>query len=371
MRYAVLLLVFATALPVRADAPRLPEDKAQQICERVLALANSGTLEGSILPFERPTDAEVAKWKEDRKARGESYFEYPEAKLFADLDGNGKASPVYRLQGLGTCRNFTIVDVDAIAQGRVSYSPYEPGYIGVGDLMAIADDDDLRWAGWGNTEYLLNIMGEPIVLSGRVGLSSINLSLVSWFRERRKRPLCSFEPTHEIVQTVAVSEDDQLCRAALRPERVTVKMEPGSEAVAAMLRKQFGGGVYQVSLTSVDLNRDGVVDRIARGVLSSGAGCGRDGITTFSDLSSDLNSVLDTPLHNVLRHSPWGPLPYGATTEDIVAKIIQFRGKPYILGETPGGVGVYSVWGNIKKQWCEIPQRPLFRIKKLYPPRFE
>lgn len=371
MRFAILLLVLAIALPVRADAPRLPAEKAQQICERVLALANSGALERSVLPFDRPSDAEVANREEERKTRGEAHFEYPEAKLFADVDGNGKSNLLYRLQGLGTCRNFKIVDAGAITQRRVSYSPYDPEYIGVGGLMAIDKDDDLRWAGWGNTEYLLNVMGEPLVLSGRVGLSSMNLRLVSWFRERRKRPLCSFEPTHDIVQTVAVSEDDQLCRAALRPERIAAKMEPGSEAVAAMLRTQFGGGVYQVSFTSVDLNRDGVVDRIARGVLSSGAGCGRDGITTFSDLSSDLSSVLDTPLHNVLRHSSWGPLPYGATTEDIVAKIIQFRGKPYILGEAPGGVGVYSVWGNMKKQWCEIPQRPLFRIKKLYPPRFE
>lgn len=370
MRYAILLLALVAALPLRADAPRLSEDKAQRICERVLALANSGKLESSILSFERPSAADVVKWEEDRKARGETHFEYPEAKLFADLDGNGKPSRLYRLQGLGTCRNFTIVDVDAIAEGRASYRPYEAGYIGVGDLMAIESDDDLRWAGWGNTEYLLSILDEPIVLSGRVGLGRDNASLVSWFRERRKRPLCSFERTGEIVQTVAVSTDDQLCRATLRPERLAVKMEPGSEAVAVVLRKHIAG-LGHVSLASIDLNRDGVVDRIARGVSSSGAGCGRDGITTFSDLSSDLSRALDTPLHRVLLRNSWGPLPYGAKTEDVVAKIIRFRGKPYILGAAPGGVGVYSVWGDTKQQWCEIQQRPLFRIKKFYPPRFE
>lgn len=370
MRFTTLLMVALAVQSVHAGAPRLSGDKAQQICERVLALANSGTLESSTLPFERPSAAEIATWEEERRTRGEAHFEYPEAKLFADLDGNGKPSLLYRLEGLGTCRNFIIVDVEAITQGRVSYSPYEPGYIGVGDEIAIDADDDLRWAGWGNTEYLLHILGEPVVLSGRVGLGRDNVSLVSWFREGRKRPLCSFERTGEIVQTVAVAADHQLCRAALRPKKITVKMEPGSEAVAAMLRKQIAG-IDQVSLTSIDLNRDGVVDRIARSVSSSGAGCGRDGITNFSDLSGDLSSVLDTPLHNVLRHSSWGPLPYGAKTEDIVAKIIQFRGKPYVLGEAPGGVGVYSVWGDAKKQWCEIRQRPLFRIRKLYPPRFE
>lgn len=371
MRFAVFLIALLAALPVRADGPRLPEDKAQQICERVLALANSGTLESSILPFERPSAAEIATWEEERKTRGEAQFEYPEAKLFADMDGNGKPSLLYRLLGPSTCRSFTIVDADATTQGRVNYSPYDPGYVGVGDAMAIDSDDDLRWAGWGNAEYLLNVMGEPIVLSGRVGLSGMNLSLASWFRERRKRPLCSFEPTHEIVQKVAVSEDDQLCRAALWPNRFAVKMEPGSEAVAAVLRKQLGDGIYQVSLASLDLNRDGVPDRIARGVFSSGAGCGQVGITTFSNLSNDLSNVRDTPLQVTLEHDSWGPLPYGATPEDVVAKIIRFRGKPYILGAAPSGVGVYSVWGDAKKQWCEIQQRPLFRIKKLYPPRFE
>jgi hypothetical protein len=351
-----------------ASAAPLSAAKAAEVCGQVLNLANAGKLGNSVLPLQHLTADEIAKWEDVRRAAGSGMIAYPDGKLEYDWDGDGRANLLYRLVGGGTCHDFTFVD----AANAASINPYsEIGqlpYLAVGDAFAIEADESLRWAGWGATEYFAEIAGEPVIVTGQLERAPNKLTLVSWFAEGRKRPLCSFERTSEIVQKVTFSKDGKLCRAARNPRALQVRMAK-SDAVAQMLRS--GHLVDSASVVRLDLDSDGRTDSIALGVYSSGAGCGRDGISSLYPLSKDLTRVLDTSLRKVLESREWGPLPYGSPFEELAAKIIRFRGRPYIVGSTPNGIGVYSVWGGSAKQLCDINQRPLFKIGKVYPLRFE
>ncbi|NOT40844.1 MAG: hypothetical protein HOP13_10150 [Alphaproteobacteria bacterium] len=366
---AYLALLAPIALSASAEEPKLSPEKAEHICSSVVALANAGRLQQSIKTTTRLSQDELEAWSAlytPNRSKFPMWMGTPDEKLVVDFDHDGQPDTLYRFVSIGTCRIGTLAKADdgrKYAESRSS-SFNEPLYVGVA-----AEDDELHMVNWSGIDYFAEIEGEPVVVTGNLRSERQWISLVSWFGTGRQQPLCTVEPTHLIKQAIGLSRDADLCRAATHPKSLIVRME-SSDGVGAMLR-QAGHRTDAASIASVDLNRDGKLDQIARGEYNSGAGCGRDGITTFYALSDDRTRALDTDLQKTLIQNKWRPLPYAAKYEDLLAKLIRFRGKPYIFGAAPTGVGIYSVWGNQKKQWCEIRQTPQFRVRKFFPPKFD
>lgn len=350
VRYAILFLTLAAATSARADAPRLSADKAQQICERVVQLANAGELETAVVPFAPAHKPEDWTWPGHTQTVAD--------RLSVDFNRDGKIDRLARVVNSGPCVEREIVNLD------------DPSSTTAYITLPSGEEDDLRWAGWNEDDHFLFVDDEPVVVTAKLGSWRSSMSLVSWFGEGRKRPLCSVLATGDYENSPVASETDQVCRAVVAERTDLKRWQDADETVLDTIRER-NRWTSNAFVLRIDLNLDGSRDVLALGTYDAGVGCRPDGVSSIYVLSDDRSLVVDSKLQSALSeghdgHGKWGPLPYGRHLTDRYPRIFKFSQKPYILAPSSGGTSVISVWGNKRRKWCTIKQTPKFRIVRYH-----
>lgn len=350
MRLVLCAIILTATIGSSVAEPLLSRKKANAICERVLSLANAGKLGRYALPFTRLSEVEQAPWRDS--------FGYVSPAISFDLNADGAAEYIGTVYTGGSCYSDKLVVLRGTAIAAASqYLPFTE--------IEVEQDELLRWAKWGARSYLMQIEGEPIVVSGRLDPEETKLHLVSWFREGIERPLCAFTATGAVTSRVVESANDGVCRAVARGKVSLDAWERAPQAAEDALRTPLHAD--EVYRRHLDVNMDGTDDEIALAVRHSGAGCGSLDVglraLTANGVSAS-NSALDRLL---LKAS--GRLRYGKSVPDFYPRLFTYAHRPYLLGRGDGGVLVSSFWQNTPKQWCRIQQTPQFKIQKFYPPR--
>jgi hypothetical protein len=296
-----------------------------------------------------------------------------------DVQYKGRKRTFATIRGGGTCGSCNILDVDA------DVSTAYP-----------ADDEEqrLRWADWGNCDYLLWEQGEAIVVTGSFGHGRSRAVLVSWIApDGGKRPLCYLKTEREAAAKVVKAEDPGLCNAVLDGKEDSPPWEGPVSISGSSKQSRFSASAGLVA--AMDLDLDGKPDLVARLEYDSGAGCGyhhewlehvaadeadpaNEGTPPLSWKDFDLEDggeaklggtyeIQDSPLSRLLA---LGTATFRCRDRGSLfrLKLLSYRGKPYVLGHgEAASAQVLSLWGGEPKTWCEYELLPVHSIDVFYP----
>lgn len=328
----------------------LPEERARQICAETLDLLNTGQLKARIVRGSRaPTLQEKAAWKDP--------FTWLGSIQEIDYRRNGTVHRLAQRMSMGTCSSGDLVDLDRIGPPLPDYP-----YIGVGpDQMNL--DEDLRWVSWGGVDSFAFIAGEPVIVTGDLDGDG-DATLVSWFGEGAKRPLCTLKRTGQLASHPLVQRNPKLCAAFVKGQVAPVTWGP---LVPVVPLRVMDCNLIDARLTPADLNEDGIEESVAPTGCSSGAGCGGD-FMWLAVYTADWRYVRDAPLNQLLDQAsrwrgydpPW-PAPWADTS------LFLFEGQPYFTGLTGTVARVSSVWKNTLEEWCTFDLLPQHQIGKYIP----
>jgi uncharacterized protein len=343
---------------MRFGSAWLTAERANAICQNVLAAANDGSLARRFTSFDplNPSDEEANRYL--RRA------DLPDTYHINDIlrfEQHGRTRTLGRVLGGGTCSACEIVDLLAEVQQD-----------------ALPEDDEqehLRWASWGTCDNLLFVEGEPILVKTQ-NHSRSSIALVSWIGpDGATRPLCGLAPMEdEFTAVTLLSRNKKLCETVAKNRLDAVPWKPG-EGVTPEERTLFER-FDKKSSAEIDLNMDGRVDRIQLFDYASGAGCGHYNQWLYAAPSGGDRS--DTvALQESLRELR-GPLEGAWSAQSMYTgagaiRLFRYEGKPYVLarGEArreESGNALYSTWNNRRETWCEYRYVPKHTIRLIYPP---
>jgi uncharacterized protein YecT (DUF1311 family) len=343
-------------LPISANAvQQLSPKKAKAICKERLDRRNSGqTIK--FMEFSPISEEEHEKW--DKLQAG--YLPFLGNILEVDYNHDGKKERLASIVFPGSCTSSEIIDLDKyIAKIDSDFIGSSGNYIGFSD-EEVEEDKDLRWASWGSDDSFTFVQGEPVVISGS--------GLISWFGEGWKRPLCSFERAGKIKVRIKENLNKSLCEAVKSGQVKPVLWEDLEITHNILGAEKQHGDIDKASKVFIDINNDGTKDRIAHLSYVSGAGCGYF-VQWIVALSQDDKSVPDSPLNQLLEKIHGPIIQFDEPEQWRSVQVFIFDGKPYILGNGPYGIGVYSVWNNTLKQWCSFEIIEQQKIKHFYNPQ--
>ena len=149
------------------------------------------------------------------------------------------------------------------------------------------------------------------------------------------------------VEKVVFSSSNIKERICLRPESYPVCLE--KEAI-------------------IDINNDGVLEKIGFWSKDSGAGCGAR-YEWLRESSSVGKSINASGLDNVLFNEATGPIPSKLDNEEIFTlQIIKFDGKSYIISKSKSGnsARVFNLSGVTLNVSCEFDIYPEHYINNYY-----
>lgn len=319
--------------------------RAAAICQSVLEAANDGSLADRFvsIPYEGKIDEAAERYKERVYPDGG----YGVGNVLR-LEHRGRVRTLGQVGGGGTCSACEIVDLD-----------------GFGAEMLPEDDEEenLRWASWGDCDNLL-IEDDELIL---VKTDQSEVGLVSWLGpDRATRPLCLLAPVENDFSVSTIeARDKEMCEAVAKGGVEVVSWGP-EETVTPEQRARFRRVDSKTGSVEIDLNVDGQVDRVQMFDYASGAGCG-----SYHQWLSAEPASADSGLETTLRKLG-GPLQGVWSSETAggagAMRVFRYKDKPYVLARGETGNAVYSVWRNQLERWCQYRYLPRHTIKVIYPP---
>jgi hypothetical protein len=316
-------------------------------------LANVGQLQERFLTFRRPVASDNLPSVDLSERLGVGGL------LDIDYNHDGKSDRLAEIDGGGSCSGLTIVDLNAAKDDIWSY---------FGSSLRYTNDSDenIRWASWGRLDRLLIVDGEPIIVTSRNWQSHADISLASWMGRGVQLPLCAFEFSGSVKNSVIPIGDRPICGALVAGE---VEVPAWSEAMHLSREAQAGLHDYYdaIRTADIDLDQDGDPERIAELSYASGAGCGSDH-RWFKELEAAGMTAPETPLNHVLGVREWGVAYRQARAETSpLPDLFMHDGKAYLLGETPTGhTGVYSFENATPHLRCEVDRIAQIHIVREY-----
>ncbi|MBA3023559.1 MAG: hypothetical protein FP821_06625 [Sideroxydans sp.] len=337
-----------TSVNRKGNIPLISAIKAESICNEVVKYANSGRLKAKIYDLSTPSEKQPSLWKQ---------LNIPLSAVF-DLDYNedGKIENIGVVNWGGTCSSSSILDLD-VAKKSGAYQEYN----GFSD-EDIENDEGLRWGNMGKDDFFLMVQNEPIVVTAHLAEDAEDVSIVSWFREGKKRPLCLTSALG--VEVVAVErKDPELCDFVANGDVPFLEWNTVSdEQVLERLRSELP--VLSAAKATLDINEDGQLENVLLVNNQSSAGCGTSwqSLDVYPTNSSEEKQPVALTFDNFS-----GPLSkYSEQWSDI--QLFMHGGRSYLMANGPDGVGVYSLWKNEIRTWCTYKLREQISIDRLYPP---
>lgn len=337
-----------TSVNRKGNIPLISEKKAESICNEVVKFANSGKLKSKIYDFSTPSEQQPSLWAK---------LNIPLSAVFdLDYNGDGKIEHIGVVSWSGTCSSSSILDLDA-AQKAGLYQEY----IGFSE-EDIENDEGLKWGNMGKDDFFLMVQNEPIVVTAHLSEYAEDVSMVSWFREGIKRPLCTTSALGVEIEVVE-NKHPKLCDLAANGEIPFLEWETvTNEQVLARLRSE--SPAMSAATATLDINEDGQLENILLVNNGSTAGCG----LAWQILEAQPTNI-SKELHpsEFSLHDFSGPLSqYSDQWRDI--QLFQYGDRPYLIANGPDGVGVYSLWNNEIRTWCTYKSREQISIDRMYPP---
>jgi len=255
----------------------IEKSQYSQICGDIAGLAESNKLKELVTIGVGVNDGfkvndMVSKWNETKEEKILVY-----QKLFSNnldeifnirISNNGDSKKYLRYWSGGTCSSYDIYASDYIL---ASVDNYE-GRVEVND-----PDDELRWANWGGSEYIIYYKERHFVVTG--SLSSPNL--VSWVKPDGKiLPLCLFEEAASRL-TVESSKNKELCSTiannTIQPEKwinVTDQIRNDGSDSIANFKDRYGDHADGIEMLPIEIKMGAESWGLAKMFYDSGAGCG-------------------------------------------------------------------------------------------------
>ena len=330
----------------------MTDERAEAICSEVTDAINDGSIEGRVVKFDRPSAELEEAWLDSSTERG--FRSMLGAVASVDYDRDGDAETLGRINSHGTCATSLVVDLAPTAPLR--------------QVWPDEHHDRLRRAGWGGSDHLLFVDGEPIMVKGNVRRSGA-YSLVSWLApDGAKRVLCELGRTDGLIVEVARQEEPALCEAVI-DDRIDVLEWADAPSVqrqalnAAGLRPDF---VFE---TRIDVDRDGIDELFARVDYASGAGCG-DNVQWLVELDPSTRLPIESESNDWLTDRRLGVMDNHREPERWTSiQMLRFEGNPYFLARGTNGsdAEVYSLRDRGLESLCGFTLIRQHQVERFFP----
>ncbi len=351
-----LKVLYRQRLDEIAPPDRMTEEKAREICAKVVQSANDGSIRQLFVQFEPVSEEEKREWKGNYP--GGIYYEldglHSVAKVDYDSDGVEETlGTVYSSKYCGPC---VIADIEAMLHRS------NPRRV----LIPRSNRTEETAFPRGECDRLLFVNGEPILLSG---FNSSIIDVVSWLSpDGTKRALCNLNELGTARAKVVSAENPALCEAVASGE---VERLPWGgvrfprDRLARFEPEEFGkpeGGQATAIRTDIDL--DGVSEiivRVDKEPLVNNPGLCRGNPKWLVEVP-DADSAPDSRPDGALGRDGrlWGPIQdkyWGSTFQGYwnAPMLFRFQGKPYILARgRRADAEVISIWDNRIESHCEL-----------------
>ena len=329
--------------------------RQRQVCEEIATLAHDELLSDLLELGRKPSEEENLQYKTYTQRS------WGIRSIFEAKDRAGIPLRFYLEGGLGKCPSSTMHSFDALVQSKGK----DKGI----DNAIDAHDETFRWARWGGGDRLLSYRGDLYIATVNIDKKNDNkISLLSWLKDGRIRPLCGMHAHYpEGSKSVVYAAQPQLCRAVLDKSiaPMTWKKAPvtknWNEDEHKQRRDRFIRHVNASKLVRLDVDNDGKEETVARLEYASGIGCGYVyrwmlvvDPTTLRPAESPLNTLFTEKIDPAMAF-----LVHEGKTYAHARSLEQ---KPYVSNR-----GLYSIENGALTTWCTFKSRPSFGTTPLYP----
>lgn len=334
---AMLVLALAGASAAEAD---------ERLCQRVLALANDGALEGAFAvagPANDVDPALAARWQEAGYAGVAGV-----AGAYDIARADGRALRLYSIDGGGTCHSYDLAFADGTS---ISFDPLveDDETFGLDTVPMLIDGTSVALAWYGDRWTL-----SPLALVRLEPGAAV--------------PLCRFATTGDVRRVrVGDGSDDRVCAAVRNGSTEPVEWSPvedRSEVPEAL------GGVEELASAAPDWFGDGHPRATWLIGDESGAGCG----TTYRWLALagtdagppviDTTSAAGRALYPRVEHERVANGPWLLDGVFAFAGRAWFAGQPQWGATKRGDYAVYRVDPDGVHAQCQYRRLPQFRIER-------
>jgi hypothetical protein len=333
-----ILLAIFTLLPVsliRAADPIIDAQKAKSICSQVVHDMTTRDLASKKITFSKPSESL-------QKHLLDLGWDDPNG-TYAEIEVHGHHD-IYddHLTG-GSCSGYNVVRIRSLKKDESANDAEDP------EPQENDDNNDLRWAGWGENSTLLKIDGEAIVLEGKTAVYA--------YHDGERIPLCTLEAPTSI--TVIRSGNGAICTAAQKhaiPKITGSPMQTNGEDLLQW-------GIQSDAADSIAVMNEGNPLHLGHFHYDSGAGCGAS-LDYLAELDAN-NQVVRSPLTGTLLgiQAPIKDQVHQATFYAEQA-VMNFNGQVLIARKSIV-TQIDRLDGNNLKEICELEDVPQPQIKDL------
>jgi hypothetical protein len=333
-----ILLALLVLLPVSsswASDPVIDAQEAKSICSQVVHDMSARDLASKQVTFLKPS-ASLQKRLLDL-GWGDPKGTYAQV----DVHGHHEIYD-HHLIG-GSCSAYDIVRVRALKKDESADDAVDP------EPQEDGDNNDLRWAGWGESSTLLKINGEAVVLEGTTAVYA--------YHEGERMPLCTLEAPTSI--TVVRSGSGAVCAAAQK--HATPKVAGSS--IQTNDKDLLHWGIQSNTAESITVTDGRRSLHLGHFHFDSGAGCGAS-LDYLAELDAS-NQVVGSPLTGSLLGIR-GKIGDQVNHATFYAQqtVMNFKGH-VLIARKSATTEIDQLDGSRLKKICELQDVPQPQIKEL------